>query len=99
MRLRPGLILAAFLALSGSTGCLQNLAELDMSDPGIRARVQTELKTHPELETSLLQITVHVRTVYLSGLVTSYPMRRQIGDTVRRVAGVQQVVNNLVVQE
>jgi osmotically-inducible protein OsmY len=99
MRRATGFVFIALFAASLSTGCVQHLAQLDMSDAGIRARVQTELKTHPELETSLLQVNVHVRIVYLSGIVRSYRMRRRIGETIRRVPGVQQVVNNLVITD
>ena len=90
---------AALLITAPTTGCVRQLAQIDMSDAGIRARVLKELKAHPELDISLLQITVHVRNVYLSGFVNARKTRRFLEDFVRRVAGVRAVINNTVVNE
>lgn len=94
------LALAFILAAAAPwAGCVRELATIDMSDAGIRARVLKELKTHPNLDIGLMQITVHVRNVYLSGFVNNYKSRRLLEDTLRRVAGVRSVINNTVVQE
>lgn len=97
----PRCIALALILASAApwTGCVRELAQIDMSDAGIRARVLKELKTRPNLDISLMQVTVHVRNVYLSGFVNSYESRRLLENTLRRVAGVRSVVNNTVVQE
>ncbi|MFA5139349.1 MAG: BON domain-containing protein [Elusimicrobiota bacterium] len=87
------------MTLSPFTACTQHLSELDMSDPGIRARIQAELKAHPELSLRFLQIDVHMRVAYLAGIVESDEMKQGIGQVVRGVAGVRVVINNLLVQD
>ena len=86
-------------AAAPMSGCVRELAKLDMSDGGIRARVLKELKNHTELDISLMQITVHVRNVYLSGFVNTHRSRRRLDDFVRRVAGVRSCINNTVVPD
>jgi osmotically-inducible protein OsmY len=95
------LLAAAVLcvALSPFKACTHRLSELDMSDPGIRARIQAEFKSHPELSLRFLQIDVHMRVAYLAGIVESDEMKRKIGQVVGSVAGVRVVINNLLVQD
>lgn len=98
--IRRTLLLAFVLGLvAPQAGCLRNLAELDMSDAGIRARVQSELAAHPELNVSYMQVNVHVRVVYLSGIVSTNEEKADIAQVVRKVPGVRHVVVNLLVQD
>lgn len=100
MTFRSIILLTVCIGLAAPwTGCIRQQQRVDMSDAAIRARVKAELKQRPELETGLMSISVHQRTVYLSGMVSTYSMKRKIGPIVRRVQGVQAVVNNLVPQE
>jgi osmotically-inducible protein OsmY len=96
-------VLALLLALPApffGFGCSShNLAKLDMSDPGIRARVLAELKSHPEFNLRYLEVNVNVRAVYLSGMVESDELKRDIQRAVSAIAGVRYVVNNLLVLE
>ena len=80
-------------------GCVYRLAELDMSDAGIKARVQAELKSHPDVDVRYMEVNVHVRVVYLSGVVTNPQQKRRIAQIARRVPGVRHVIVNLLVQE
>lgn len=80
------------------TSCSQTRA-IDMSDDAIRARILTELKSHSDLDLRLLQVNVHVRVVYLSGVLPTPDMRRRLSVVVRRVPGVRQVVSNILIQE
>jgi len=101
MNIPSGVLFALFLGLSApiSSGCIRQQQRIDMSDAAIRARVKSALKQRPELDTGLLSVSVHNRTVYLSGMIATYAMKRKLGPIVRRVQGVQAVVNNLVPQE
>ncbi|MFH2203730.1 MAG: BON domain-containing protein [Elusimicrobiota bacterium] len=101
MNFRFAVLLSIFVGFSMplTTGCIRQMKRVDMSDAAIRARVKNELKQRPELETDLMSISVHNRTVYLSGMILTYAMKRQITPIVRGVQGVQAVVNNLVPQE
>ena len=98
MRFRR-VILAVALAIMPFFGCGHNLAKLDMSDPGIRARVLTELKSHTEFNLRYFEVNVNVRAVYLSGMVESDELKRNIERTVSSIPGVRYVVNNLLVVE
>ena len=100
MNLRFAIMLSIFVGFSAPfTGCIRQMQRIDMSDAAIRARVKAKLKQHPELETGLMSVSVHNRTVYLSGMILTYSMKRRIAPIVRGVQGVQAVVNNLVPQE
>ncbi len=100
MNFRFAIFLAIFVGFSSPfAGCIRHTKRIDMSDAAIKARVKIKLKQHPELETGLMSVSVHGRTVYLSGMILTYSMKRRIGPIVRGVRGVRQVVNNLVPQE
>ncbi len=100
MSLRIAFLLIFIVGLSmPSSGCIRRHVQIDMSDAAIRARVKAELKQHPEFETGLMSVSVHNRTAYLSGMIATYAMKRKITPVIRRVRGVQAVVNNLVPQE
>lgn len=96
---RRSVALVLLLFLAPFLGCGHGLAKLDMSDPGIRARVLAELKSHPEFNLRYLEVNVHVRAVYLSGMVESDDLKKDIQRTIAGIPGVRYVVNNLLVLE
>ena len=98
--IRPAVLIFSmlFAPAAALTGCGQKRA-MDMSDAAIRARILTELKSHADLDLRLLQVNVHVRVVYLSGVLPNPDMRRKLARVVRRVPGVNQVVTNILIQE
>lgn len=100
MSLRSAILFLFIVGLSAPySGCIRRQMQIDMSDAAIRARVKSTIKQHPEIETGLMSVSVHNRTAYLSGMVATYAMKRKLTPIVRRVQGVQGVVNNLVPQE
>ena len=100
MGFRNAIIFIIFFGFASPfAGCIRKIQRIDISDAAIRARVKTKLKQHPELETGLMSVSVHGRTVYHSGMIETYAMKRRIAPIVRGVQGVKSVVNNLVPQE
>lgn len=87
-----------FFAVLPFSGC-RAAAPIDRSDPGITARVKSELSSHSDLNVRYLDIYSHMRIVTLSGMVDSHEQKRKITQLVRRIPGVRQVVINLVVKE
>jgi osmotically-inducible protein OsmY len=101
-KIRLGLACAALVGLlSGGSGCaVRGQAQnLDMSDPGITARVKAELKSHRDINVRYLDVSTHMGIVTLSGMADYPEARRQITRIVGRVPGVKQLIVNLLIQE
>ena len=99
--MRRAKALLALTALSAALGACfpPALSEAEMSDSGIRSRLEAGLHAHRDLDISKVSIDVHLRVVTISGLVPSYNDRRIIESVVRATAGIEQSVVNLVVPE
>ena len=85
--------------LSSCLGNLQPLSEADLSDDGIRARIDARLAEHEEIDLRYVTINVHARIVTVSGMVTHHDERRLIQVIVSETPGVTQTVINLVVPD
>ncbi|MBI3300285.1 MAG: BON domain-containing protein [Elusimicrobia bacterium] len=100
MASRTLLALGLAAALIGAAaGCRARLTPAELADPAITARVKALLDGHPELDIRYLDLNTHMRIVTISGMVDSVEAKQKISSLVRRVAGVQQVVVNVAVQE
>lgn len=95
---RLALCAAVALSLGGCFGAL-NLTEADLSDPGIKARLDSQLQAHKNLDLRHVAIDVHSRIVTMSGLVSSEQDKILITRIVNGLKGVDQAVINLIVQE
>lgn len=93
---RAWLLLLPALLLGG---CFNNLTETDLSDPGIKARIETELQAQPDLDLKYVTIDVNDRVVTVSGLVSSFAEKQVISRVIRRTRGVEQLLLNVVTQE
>ena len=91
-------LLAAALA-AGLTACMGNVQPLDMTDAGIKARVETALRGQPNLELRYVTVDVNSRIATISGMVTSYQDKETITRIARRTKGVDQAIINLLVPE
>lgn len=90
-------LVCAVLAF-GLGGCAHRLSEADLSDPGIKARLESQLRGK-KLDLRYVVIDVHSRIVTLSGMVSSYRDKETLSRVAHGVPGVEQVVVNLIVQE
>lgn len=95
--MRPLLLAAVSFLLSGCFG--NNLNEADLSDPGIKARIETEFQAQPDLDLRYVTLDVHDRVVTVSGLINSFADKQTVYRIVQRTKGVEQVIINLVTQE
>ncbi len=91
-------VLLFALAVLPAAGCRARVP-VDRTDPGITARVKSELSSHSDLNIRYMDIYTHMRIVTLSGMVESREQKRKISHLVRRVPGIRQVIINLVVKE
>ncbi|HVE11895.1 MAG TPA: BON domain-containing protein [Elusimicrobiota bacterium] len=97
--LRARLLPLLALLACGFSGCASaDRTPVDMSDPAIVARIKAELKSH-RISIRLMDIDVHVGIVTLSGSVESYEQRQEVTRLVNQVAGVRQLLVNLLIQE
>lgn len=90
------LALAALLALSA--GCRTVQAE-DMSDPAVKARIEAVLRGRKDIDLKYVTVDVTSGVATLSGIVPNPDQMRLIRKLTSNVRGVDQVLNNLVVQE
>lgn len=100
MRLIPFFTLALCLSAAlAAAGCRARLTPAELADPAITARVKAVLDGHPELDIRYLDLNTHMRIVTISGLIDSVESKQRVANLVRRVAGVEQVVLNVAIQE
>lgn len=98
MRLRLAAVAAVVVALL--SGCAHTqLSDAELSDPGIKARLEERLKAERGLDLRFVTLDVHDHVVTLSGIAASWDQRLQMERIARRLAGVDQVMVNLVTQE
>ena len=92
--------LAALVALSAAlSACYRNLAGVDLSDAAIKARIEAQLQAHREVDPRHLVLDVHARIATVSGVVRTWEERLLVEQIVKRTAGVEQALVNLVIQE
>ena len=75
------------------------MAPVDNSDPAIKARIETQLHSQPDLDLRYVNVDVNSGVVTLSGMVSSIKDRNLIDNIARRTSGVDQVAVNLIVPE
>jgi osmotically-inducible protein OsmY len=90
--------LALLFALAGA-GCTRSVQPEDDSDPAIKARVEIALHGRKDIDLRYVSIDVNGGVVTLSGIVPAPEQVPIIERIAKRTAGVEQVMNNVVVQE
>lgn len=72
---------------------------LDMSDSGIKARIEANLAAQRDLDLRYVTLDVHSGVATVSGLVNSWNEQRTVSRIVQSTRGVDQAVINLVTRE
>jgi osmotically-inducible protein OsmY len=99
MRRAKALLVLAALT-TALAGCFPPaLTEAEMTDPGIKTRLEQSLRSHRELDLSKLTIDVHSRIVTITGIVASWHDKRTVEKAVAQTAGIEQSMINIVVPE
>jgi osmotically-inducible protein OsmY len=91
-----GLVLMFALA---SAACTRSVQPEDDSDPAIKARVEIALHGRKDIDVRYISIDVNGGVVTLSGIVPAPEQVPLIEKLAKRTPGVDQVMNNVVVQE
>jgi osmotically-inducible protein OsmY len=84
------------LALSACRGTTQ---AIDLSDPGIKARIETQLRGRKDLDIRYVTVDVTDGTATISGMVPTREQIREIDHLVKRTKGVEAALINLVINE
>jgi len=92
-------LLFLFAASLTLAGCLADQQALDMTDPGVKARIEAGLKAQPDLDLRYVTLDVHQGVVTVSGMVVNWDDEKLIERVVKRTRGVDQAIFNLVTQE
>lgn len=96
--MRPSLVL--LLALAAFAGCAgPRLTEGELSDPGIKARLEAEFQAHKELDLQYVTIDVHQKIVTVSGVVNTWNERRLIERIAYTLKGPEQVLVNVAIRD
>lgn len=94
--LRAILLVAAALAASACAGMVQ---EEDRSDSAVKARIEQKLRGLPDMDLRYVTVDVNAGIATISGIVYSREQQWTIDRLVRKTRGVEQILNNLVIQE
>jgi len=89
--------LALLFALAGA--CTRNVQPEDDSDPAIKARVDIALHGRKDIDVRYITIDANGGVVTISGIVPASEQIVIIERIVKRTPGVEQVMDNVVVQE
>jgi osmotically-inducible protein OsmY len=92
-------LLAAAALAAALSGCMRNVEQVDLSDAAIKARVETALRSQPDLDLSHLTIDVDTGVVTLSGVLKDRREEDVVAHIARRVKGVDQVIVNVLIPE
>ncbi|MFA6003209.1 MAG: BON domain-containing protein [Elusimicrobiota bacterium] len=90
---------ACLLLLGLSAGCTRNLEPVDMTDSGIKARLELSLRSQADLNLRYVTVDVYSGVATISGLVNSQREKDLISRIVRQTRGVDQAAINVVVPE
>ncbi|MDD5304198.1 MAG: BON domain-containing protein [Elusimicrobia bacterium] len=97
--MRP-LLLALVAALTlGSSACRTLVQEEDLSDQATKARLEAVLRGRRDLDLKYVTVDVNAGAATISGLVPNGEQLRIIRRLAAGVRGVDQVLNNLIIQE
>ncbi len=72
---------------------------LDMTDAGVKARIEANLQAQPDLDLRYVSLDVHSGIATVSGMVANWDDEKLVERIVKRTKGVQQAVINLVPKE
>ncbi|MBI5240473.1 MAG: BON domain-containing protein [Elusimicrobia bacterium] len=92
-------LLIALALAAGLAGCMRSVEPVDVSDPAIKARIETVLRSQPNLDLSHLSIDVDSGVVTLSGVLSSRQEQDLVTRIARRTKGVDQVLVNIIIPE
>ncbi len=97
--MRP-LLLALIAALTlGSFACRSLEQEDDLSDQATKVRLEAVLRGRRDLDLKYVTVDVNAGAATISGLVPNGEQLRTIRRLAAKVRGVDQVLNNLIIQE
>lgn len=91
--------MAVMILVADFCGCWRNISPVDLSDAAIKARIETALRSRPDVNLRYVTVDVSDRVVTVSGIVESLRERDLIGRIARRAGGVERAVIDIVVPE
>ncbi len=91
--------LCAAVLLLAALGCRGTTQEIDVSDPGIKARIEAEMRGRKDLDLRYVTLDVVDGAVTVSGMVPNMTQIRAIDRIVKRTKGVEAALINLVINE
>lgn len=91
--------LTLLLATLALCSCLRSLDESENTDAAIKARVMASLQGQPDIDLRYVTVDVHDAVVTLSGIAANGEQSRAMNRIARSTRGVEQTMNNLLIQE
>jgi osmotically-inducible protein OsmY len=93
------LLLTLLAATALTASCRSFKQEVDLSDQAVNARIESVLRGRRDLDLKYVTVDVNTGVATISGIVPSGDQARIIRRLAAGVQGVDQVLNNLVIQE
>lgn len=87
------------IALLAPAACRHRVEDDDLSDQAVKARIESVLRGRRDLDLQYVTIDVNAGVATISGIVPTQDQHRIIRRLAAGVRGVEQVLNNLVIQE
>ncbi len=97
--MRPLLLALAAALTLGSSACRTLAQDEDLSDHATKARLEAVLRGRRDLDLKYVTVDVNAGAATISGLVPNGDQLRIIRRLAANVRGVDQVLNNLIIQE
>lgn len=90
---------AALVTLLLLSACRGEVQPVDVSDAGIKARIEAQLRGRKDLDVRYVTVDVVDGAVTVSGMVPTRTQLREIDHLVKRTKGVEAALINLVLDE
>lgn len=97
--MRPLRAAALLLVVSAVCACRGTTQAIDLSDPGIKARIEASLRGRQDLDLRYVVLDVVDGVATVSGMMPTMTQIREVGRVVKRTKGVDSALINLVVNE
>lgn len=85
--------------LAAAPAACRSSQALDMTDEGIKARIQANLEADKELDLRYVTLNVHDKIATISGMVPTWNDTMRVRRIVEGTKGVDQALINLVTQD
>lgn len=97
--MRADFRLLLLVLAAAAAACRGTEQAIDLSDPAVKARVESAIRGRKDIDVRYVTVDVSAGVVTISGLVPSTEQRDALDRIVKRLAGVETLLDNLAIQD